>query len=137
MRPSIADVALSVSLCVCQLVTHNHELVYAKTAEPIEMPFGVSTRPRHHVLGGVQDHPRKRTIFFGGGRLPAHCDAKYTGIHRRPLFFFFLGQRTNFIPTLPSHLPPLPSPFLPFPSPHLPSRSIPSTPPFRRPPKYS
>jgi len=73
MRPSVADVALSVSLCVCQLVTHDHELVYAKTDEPIEMPFGVSTRPRNHVLGGVQDHPRKRAIFFGGSSGPLWC----------------------------------------------------------------
>jgi len=51
MRPIVADrVTLSVGRSVCRSVT----LVSpAKTAEPIEMPFGLWARigPRNHVLG--------------------------------------------------------------------------------------
>jgi len=38
-----------------------------KTAEPIEMPFGLWTRvgPRKHVLDGVQIVMRRRNFFMG------------------------------------------------------------------------
>jgi len=38
-----------------------------KTAEPIEMPFGLWTRvgPRKHVLDGVQIVMRRRNFFYG------------------------------------------------------------------------
>ena len=41
----------------------------AKTAEPIEMPFGLWTRvgPRNHVLDGVQISPWKGAILSGKG----------------------------------------------------------------------
>jgi len=40
----------------------------AKTAEPIEMPFGLRTRvsPGNHVLDGVQIRPWERAVFGGG-----------------------------------------------------------------------
>ena len=49
----------------------------AKTAEPIQMPFGGLTYvgPRNHVLDGVtgvEIHPQKETIFGG---CPAHRKA--------------------------------------------------------------
>jgi len=43
---------------------------HTKTAEPIEMPFGMMTlvRRRYHVLDGGTDPPRHRGhIFFWGG----------------------------------------------------------------------
>jgi len=48
----------------------------AKTAEPIEMPFGVWTQagPRNSVLGRA----RKEQFFLGGGHLPAHCEVYNT-----------------------------------------------------------
>ena len=48
-------------------VAHNREL--RKTAEPIEMPFGVWTRvgPRNHVLSGGPDPPKEGAIFWGSG----------------------------------------------------------------------
>jgi len=51
---------------VCQSVT----LVSpAKTAEPIEMPFGLwaQTGPRNHVLDGVHIPPREGAILRGQG----------------------------------------------------------------------
>ena len=41
----------------------------AKTAEPIEMPFGMWARvgPDNHVLDGGPDSPRGRGNFFLGG----------------------------------------------------------------------
>jgi len=57
MRPTVTHrVAWSVGLSVCRCVI----LVSpAKTAGPIEMPFGLRTRvgPRNHVLDGVQIPP--------------------------------------------------------------------------------
>ena len=45
----------------------------AKTAEPIEIPFGVVTRigPRNHVLHGGADPFRGRGNFWG--RVAVHC----------------------------------------------------------------
>jgi len=58
MRPIVTDraawsVGLSVGLSVCRFVTLVNP---AKTAEPIEMPFGLRTLagPGDHVLDGVQ-----------------------------------------------------------------------------------
>ena len=59
MRPIVTDrVAWSVGMSVCQSVT----LVSpAKTAEPIEMPFGLRTRVglRNHVLDVCLYTPRE------------------------------------------------------------------------------
>ena len=57
MRPMVIDrVAWSVGRSVCRSVTLVNP---AKTAAPIEMPFGLKTRvgPRNHVLGGRPDPP--------------------------------------------------------------------------------
>jgi len=65
MRPIVTDrVAWSVRRSVCRSVT----LVSpAKTAEPIEMQFGLRTRvgPRNHVLAGGPDPPMGRGKFLG------------------------------------------------------------------------
>ena len=69
MRSPIGtDVAWSMCLCVCLLVTITN---CAKTAEPIEMLFGVWTRvgPRNYVPGGKPD-PQWKGQF--SGQLPAH-----------------------------------------------------------------
>jgi len=67
MRPIVRDhVAWSVGLSVCRSVT----LVSpAKTAGPIEMPFGLRIRvcPRNHVLDGGPDPPMERGNFEGKG----------------------------------------------------------------------
>jgi len=61
-------VASDVLLSVCLSVGHNH-----KTAEPIEMPFGVWTQvgPSNHVLGRDLDPPREGAFFV------APCDAAF------------------------------------------------------------
>jgi len=74
MRPNVTDraawsVGRLVGLSVCRCVT----LVSpAKTAAPIEMPFGLRTRvgPENHVLDGGPDSPMGRGNFEGKG---AHC----------------------------------------------------------------
>ena len=45
-----------------------------KTAEPIEMPFGLITRvgPRYHVLDG-DPFLQGKGAFFWGGNVAAHC----------------------------------------------------------------
>jgi len=61
MRPIVIDrVAWSVGLSVT-LVSP------AKTAEPIDIPFGLRTRvgPGNHVLDGVPDPPWEGTILRG------------------------------------------------------------------------
>jgi len=67
MQPIVTDrvawpVGLSVGLSVCH--TSELQLNPAKTAEPIEMPFGMRTRvdPGNHVLR------MGRGNFFLGGR---------------------------------------------------------------------
>jgi len=64
------DTAYSYSLSVCMLVCH--DLEPAKTAEPIQMPFGLWTRvgPGNHVLDGDPDPNAK--INSEGGRA-GHC----------------------------------------------------------------
>jgi len=67
MRPIVTDgVAWSVGLSVI-LVSP------AKTAAPIEMPFGLGTRvdPRNHVLDGGPDLPWEGAILRGEGS--PHC----------------------------------------------------------------
>jgi len=70
MRSIVRDrVAWSVGLCVCRSVT----LVSpAKTAEPIEIPFGLRTwvGPWHHVLDGGSDLPMGRGKFLGENGRP-------------------------------------------------------------------
>ena len=67
MRPIVTDVPWSVYVCVsvCPLVITTS---CAKTAELIEMPFGLWTRvsSRNHVLG--PDPPEQEAI--GGGATP-------------------------------------------------------------------
>ena len=60
-------VCLSVDLSVCRSVT---VVSPAKTAEPIEILFGLWTRvgPRNHVLDGGADAHMGRDNFEGG-----HC----------------------------------------------------------------
>jgi len=61
-RPHHSTIYVDAAYCyrpisvVCQSVT---AVSLAKTAEPNEMPFGLSTRagPRNHVLDGVQIPP--------------------------------------------------------------------------------
>ena len=59
---------------VCRSVCGSVQLVSpAKTAEPIEMPFGLRTRvgPGKHVLDGGPDFPVGRVNFLGKG--VSHC----------------------------------------------------------------
>ena len=68
MRPIVTDrVAWSVGLSVCRSVTL---VSSAKTAEPIEMPFGLRTLvgPGNHLLDGGPDFPMGRDNFGGKGR---------------------------------------------------------------------
>jgi len=63
-----------VCLSVCRSVCLSVTLVSpAKTAEPIEMPFGLRTwvGPRDHVLDGVQIPHGKGQIFWG--EWASHC----------------------------------------------------------------
>ena len=48
--------------------------MFAKTAEPIEMPFGLWTRvgPRNHVLDGAQI-PRAKMQLLVGKVMPGHA----------------------------------------------------------------
>ena len=58
---------------VCRLVCQSVSLVSrAKTAEPIEMPFGLRTRvgPGNHVLDGGPDLPMGRSNFEGERGVP-------------------------------------------------------------------
>jgi len=70
MRPILTDrVAWSVGLSVCLSVT----LVSpAKTAAPIELPFGLKTwvGPGNHVLDGVQIPPWEGENFWGKMGVP-------------------------------------------------------------------
>jgi len=72
MRPILTDrVAWSVGLSVGRSVT----LVSpAKTAAPIELPFGMRTwvGPLNHVLDGGPDPPMGRGKFFCG-EWASHC----------------------------------------------------------------
>ena len=63
--------AWSVGLSFCRSVCHSSQL--CKTAEPIEMPFGMTTRmgPRKHVLDGGPDIPWKGAILIG--QRAVHC----------------------------------------------------------------
>jgi len=66
MRSIVTDrVAWSVGLSVALVDP-------AKTAEPIEMPFGLRTRvgPRNHILDGGPDVPTGRGNFEGGKGRP-------------------------------------------------------------------
>jgi len=78
MRPTVTDeVAWSVRLSVDDVrsgglsVCHSREP--CKTAEPIEMSFGVWSRvdPRNHALDWI--HTTKRMGNFGG--MAAYCEA--------------------------------------------------------------
>ena len=54
----------------------------AKTAEPIEMPFGLRTwvGPRDHVLDGGSDPPMGRGKFFGGNGRPMLANSIETSV---------------------------------------------------------
>jgi len=66
----MSHVAWSVflSVCVCLLGTR---VSLAKTAKPIEMPFGGLTRvgPWNHVLEGVENSPQKVAVLWLSGLL--------------------------------------------------------------------
>jgi len=67
MRPTVTDqVAWSVGRSVSLSVT---VVSPAKTAEPIEMPFGLRTRvgPRNHIFDVGQHPPMGRDNFEGEG----------------------------------------------------------------------
>jgi len=69
MRPIVTDgVAWSVGLSVGL-----SRVSPTKTAELIEMPFGLWTRvgPRNHVWGQIPQ--RKGTVLRGEGQWAAHC----------------------------------------------------------------
>ena len=71
MRPIFTDRdGLSVGLSVCRSVMI---VSPAKSAEPIDMLFGIWTRvgPGNHVLDGDPDHSCERAILRGKGA--AHC----------------------------------------------------------------
>ena len=58
----------------------------AKTAEPIEMPFGSRTRvgPGNHVLDGSPDPPIEGAIFCGKGHLfVKYRDALRSSVQKR------------------------------------------------------
>jgi len=63
-RPSMASSVVCLSVSVYRSVTLESP---AKTAEPIEMLFGLFARmvPRNHVLDGGPDPPMGRDNFFG------------------------------------------------------------------------
>ena len=70
-RPS-SVLCRSICLSVCLSVGRSVTLVSrAKTAEPIEMPFGLSSRtrmdPGNHVLDGGPDPPWEGAILGGEG----------------------------------------------------------------------
>ena len=72
MGPIATDVSvvgLSVCLSVCDVTTRYP----AKTAGPIEMPFGMwgGVGDSHHVLDGGPAPPRERGNF-GMGKRPSH-----------------------------------------------------------------
>ena len=72
MRPIVTDVSvvgLSVGLSAWNVTTRYP----AKTAGPIEMPFGVwgGVGDSHHVLDGGPDPPQRKGQFWGGeGAVP-------------------------------------------------------------------
>ena len=63
------DVFFPIDNALCSIPFGSH----TKTAEPIEMPFGLLTRvgPRYHVLDRGPHPPRWRRNF--GGNVGAHC----------------------------------------------------------------
>jgi len=68
MRPIVTD---RVAWPDCRSVSWSLTILSpAKTAEPIDMPFGVKTLvgPGNHVLDGVPDPPVERGIFLGEER---------------------------------------------------------------------
>ena len=65
MRPTVTDrVAWSVGLSVAAVCRSVTVVSPAKTAEPIEMPFGLRTQvcPGKHVLDGGPDPSWERSI---------------------------------------------------------------------------
>ena len=72
-------VSLSVSRSVCQSVGLLNTFVSpSRTAEPIEMPFGLVTRvgPRNHVLDGVQISPQEGALLRGVCAIGKHCESQ-------------------------------------------------------------
>ena len=77
MRPIATDVAWSAHVCLS--VTN---VGHTKTAEPIEMLFGVWTllRPPNHVLVGSPDRPSNEAVFGGGGCTGPAISGRAVGI---------------------------------------------------------
>jgi len=75
-------VCLSVGLSVC------HTSEPCKTAEPIEMPFGLRTwvGPRDHVIDGGSDPPMGKGKFLGENGRPTvkYRDILRSSVKRRP-----------------------------------------------------
>ena len=65
VRDSFGGLSPLTDSALCSIAFGTH----TKTAEPIEMPFGMMTQVghRYHVLDGGPDPPRGRSIFFWGG----------------------------------------------------------------------
>jgi len=70
MRPNVTD---RVAWSVCLSVT---AVSPAKTAQPIEMPFGLRARvgSRNHVLDGGPDPPWEGAIFGERGAFVKYTD---------------------------------------------------------------
>jgi len=73
---------------VCRSVCRSVTLVSpAKTAKPIEMPFGLRTwvDPRDHVLDGGSDAPMGRGKFLGenGRPIVKYRDILWSSVERR------------------------------------------------------
>jgi len=69
---------------VCRSVSRSVTLVSpAKTAAPIELPFGLTTwvDPGNHVLDGGPDPPWEGAIFFLGGEWASHCKVTSVNIN--------------------------------------------------------
>ena len=75
MRPIVTDRVASLAWSVGRSVG-----LSAKTAAPINMPFGVRTRvsPGNHVSDGGPDPPMGRVNFEGGGA--SHCKVGYSAV---------------------------------------------------------
>jgi len=94
IRPHRSTTFLDAAYCyrsssvVCQSVGRSVTLVSpAKTAAPIEMPFGLRTPvgPRNHVLDGVQI-PHGKGPFCGGKGRPIikYRDTLWSSVQKRP-----------------------------------------------------
>jgi len=75
----------------------------AKTAAPIELPFGLRTwvGPGNHVLGGRPDPPRGGAIFRGNGA--SHCTRVVQQVPGLMLYFTQQQMRKNYYDVISQH----------------------------------